>query len=53
MNNYGVNKVESINTENEGVVRKVRKKINFLDFLIVQVAVCVVVSIIFVGLKIF
>ena len=46
-----ISKCES--SKSNGVVRKVRKKINVLDFLLVQVFVCLILSLVLIGIKAF
>ena len=40
-------------TKSKAVVKKVRKKINVLDFLLVQVFVCLVLSLVLIGIRAF
>lgn len=46
-----ISKCESC--QSNDVVRKVRRKINVLDFLLVQVFVCLVLSLVLIGIKAF
>ena len=40
-------------TKSNNVVKKVRKKVNVLDFLLVQVFVCLILSLVLIGIKAF
>ena len=46
-----ISKCES--TKSNAVVKKVRRKINVLDFLLVQVFVCLILSLVLIGIKAF
>jgi len=44
---------ESVCAKNNSVVKKVKKKLNVLDFLLAQVFVCLLVSLVLVGIRMF